>query len=153
MFHALTYSVLGNPLCNISMFSTLKSGRNDLQKGDLCLCTLLQLGIIFASLQYNFIQYAIQFYTIQWECYTKCKLTDLSYFVVREHVLLQFSSPGTLFLSTISRQSLSLQESAKKKRESPHMLSWSLPQYSHPEEKSWSNTSQEIYNKITKRKW
>lgn len=48
---------------------------------------------------------------------------SLSYFVVWEYVLLQFSSPGTLFLSTISRQSLSIQESAKKKRESPYMLS------------------------------
>lgn len=68
-------------------------------------------------------------------------------------MLLQFSSSGTLFLSSISRQSLSIQESTKKKRESPYMLSGPLPQYSHPEEESWSYTSQEIYNKITKRKW
>lgn len=47
----------------------------------------------------------------------------LSYFIVWEYMLLQFSSSGTLFLSTISRQSLSVQESTKKKRESPYMLS------------------------------
>lgn len=48
---------------------------------------------------------------------------SLSCFVVWEYVLLQFSSPSTLFLSTISRQSLSIQESAKEKRKSPYMLS------------------------------
>lgn len=77
----------------------------------------------------------------------------LSSFIVWEYMLLQLSSSGTLFLSPISRQSLSIQESTKKKREPPYMLSWSFPQYSHTEEKSWSYTSQEIYNKITKRKW
>lgn len=48
---------------------------------------------------------------------------SLSYFIVWEYMLLQFSSSGTLFLSTISRQSLSIQESTKKERESPYMLS------------------------------
>lgn len=48
---------------------------------------------------------------------------SLFYFIVWEYMLLQFSSSGTLFLSTISRQSLSIQESTKKKRESPYMLS------------------------------
>lgn len=78
---------------------------------------------------------------------------SLFYFIVWEYMLLQFSSSGTLFLSTFPRQSLSIQESTQKERKSPYMLSRSLPQYSHPEEKSWSNTSQEIYYKIAKRKW
>lgn len=84
-------------------FSTLKSGRNDLQKGGPLLMHSLTA--------WNELSNAMQTHS------------SLSYFVVWEYVLLQFGSPGTLFLSTISRQSLSLQESAKKERKSPYMLS------------------------------
>ena len=56
-------------------------------------------------------------------CNTMQANKSLSCFIVREYMLLQFSSSGTLFLSTISRQSLSIQESAKEKRESSYMLS------------------------------